>query len=285
MDLAAFPARERRLRRRWSSQRLVLHRAPHADVHPPDDAAFVATEALPGAAPADLASVARNLGVRPPVVVVIASFVAACAAHALVGTATQSVRATKHAQETSTATAVSVEAPLPEEALPAPPPPAPPPSKKSAPALTKASSSTANSSPLPSLPSLSGTSLGGGGPSMAVTAGSSSSSAPPASTSSATATAAPQPTVTPAKPLSRTPPRFPPRAQRDGVTGVVVVQLHITVSGVVDDVRVVEADPAGVFDEAALDAVRRWTFTPATSDGAPVASWLRQTVRFRMDDT
>jgi protein TonB len=100
-----------------------------------------------------------------------------------------------------------------------------------------------------------------------------------------TATAVPQPTLVAARPLSRAAPRFPPRAQRDGVTGFVVVQIRVGAAGEVTDVRVVDSQPAGVFDDAAIESVRRWTFAPASADGAPLASWVRQTLRFQLEDT
>jgi protein TonB len=62
-----------------------------------------------------------------------------------------------------------------------------------------------------------------------------------------------------------------------------VVHIHVDQSGAVDDVRVIESTPAGIFDAAALDSVRAWTFTPATSDGQAIASWVRQTIRFALE--
>lgn len=61
------------------------------------------------------------------------------------------------------------------------------------------------------------------------------------------------------------------------------MQIHVDVAGAVDDVRVLESDPPGLFDDAAVQSVRGWTFAPATSDGAAVASWVRQTIRFSLD--
>jgi protein TonB len=177
---------------------------------------------------------------------------------------------------------------LPEDVAPPPPPPPVPstPSSTTAPspptaaavaaaAPTSATSSTSSFGPAqPGLPGLTG--LAGG-------VGRGGASGSPLSSTTPTATAAPQPTMQPARVLQRTPPRFPSGARRDGVTGRVVLHLHVDASGVVVDARVLESEPAGTFDAAALEAVRTWTFRPATSDGRPVDSWVRQTIRFALE--
>ncbi|MBV9346215.1 MAG: energy transducer TonB [Gammaproteobacteria bacterium] len=43
---------------------------------------------------------------------------------------------------------------------------------------------------------------------------------------------------------------------------------------------VVAAEPAGVFESAAIDAVRRWRYEPVRRDGASVAQPARLRVRF-----
>jgi protein TonB len=91
------------------------------------------------------------------------------------------------------------------------------------------------------------------------------------------------PTLTPARATSRPPPRYPPAARRDGVTGVVTLAIQVDASGHILAVRIVESDPAGVFDDAAIESVRAWRFTPATRDGAPVTTWVRQTIRFTLE--
>lgn len=86
----------------------------------------------------------------------------------------------------------------------------------------------------------------------------------------------------PPRPTSRTPPRYPPRARADGVEGHVVLSLLVDASGRVEKVQVLESSPPGVFDDAALDAVRQWRFEPATYQGAPVKSWARQRMPFML---
>jgi protein TonB len=73
------------------------------------------------------------------------------------------------------------------------------------------------------------------------------------------------------RPISRTPPKYPERARKKGISGRVELSLLISAAGSVQDARVLSASPAGVFEEAALAAVRAWRFQPAMYEGRPVA--------------
>jgi periplasmic protein TonB len=48
------------------------------------------------------------------------------------------------------------------------------------------------------------------------------------------------------------------------------------------DVRVVEATPPGVFDHAAITAVKRWHYDPVVVNGAPVEIPIRTSIRFEL---
>jgi len=43
---------------------------------------------------------------------------------------------------------------------------------------------------------------------------------------------------------------------------------------------VIESYPEGVFDEAAMQGVNQWKFSPAMYQGKAVRAWARQRVRF-----
>jgi protein TonB len=86
-----------------------------------------------------------------------------------------------------------------------------------------------------------------------------------ARTSSAPAPAAPPtggtdapPAASADTPLIKVTPVYPARA--GGQPGEVVVEVKVTASGAVGDARIVESEPRGLFDQAALDAVRRWRY-------------------------
>ena len=60
-------------------------------------------------------------------------------------------------------------------------------------------------------------------------------------------------------------PVYPDLAARRGIQGVVVLEFALRTDGRIHDARIVSAEPAGVFDEAALTALRGWRFAPPTA--------------------
>lgn len=77
-------------------------------------------------------------------------------------------------------------------------------------------------------------------------------------------------------------PRYPTAAMRANQEGWVELAFTITASGDVSDVKVVDAQPRHVFDRAAMDAVTRWKYQPATQDGNPIATNKRQRIEFKL---
>jgi protein TonB len=75
-------------------------------------------------------------------------------------------------------------------------------------------------------------------------------------------------------------PRYPPTAQAARVQGLVVLDAVIDSAGRVTDVRVTHS--IRLLDEAAVDAVRQWRFTPTLLNGEPVSILLTVTVRFTL---
>lgn len=82
--------------------------------------------------------------------------------------------------------------------------------------------------------------------------------------------------------LRRTAPQYPWQAAEDGTEGSVVLRLLVDRSGRVEQVEVERAAPAGVFEQAAVRAVRSWSFSPGRFQGQPVAVWCRTQVVFRL---
>ena len=68
---------------------------------------------------------------------------------------------------------------------------------------------------------------------------------------------------------------YPADARTSGVEGRVVVRYDVTAAGTVANAVVVESEPRGVFDAAALDAVRSWRFRPMVDRGEVVAAPAR----------
>ena len=86
----------------------------------------------------------------------------------------------------------------------------------------------------------------------------------------------------PPRAIARTQVEYPRRARAKEIEGYVVVSLLINKSGKVTTARVIEAEPAGVFEEKALQTVRGWIFEPARFKGQAVESWANQTIRFEL---
>ncbi len=85
-------------------------------------------------------------------------------------------------------------------------------------------------------------------------------------------------------PLVRIEPEYPIRAAQHGIEGWVLVRFTITPIGTVKDAVVVEAQPKGVFDDAAVRAVLRWKYNPKIEEGTAVERRGVQVVlRFTLD--
>ncbi len=70
-------------------------------------------------------------------------------------------------------------------------------------------------------------------------------------------------------------PEYPASARRRGIEGQVVIDVATDATGAVSDASVLQSEPAGVFDAAALRAVRRWRY--------PVSGCERTQVRLRFE--
>ena len=75
-------------------------------------------------------------------------------------------------------------------------------------------------------------------------------------------------------------PQFPDVARARGIDGWVDLQFVVGVDGTVSDLAVVGAEPVGIFEQAALDAVRHWRYRPVVRDGQAVSQPTRVRVRF-----
>ena len=80
--------------------------------------------------------------------------------------------------------------------------------------------------------------------------------------------------------VTRVMPVYPELAKQAGMEGKVFVAAYVGVDGRVRKVEM-EGKPS-IFDAAALDAVRQWVFSPAKTDGHPVAVWVRVPVVFQL---
>lgn len=75
-------------------------------------------------------------------------------------------------------------------------------------------------------------------------------------------------------------PVYPQEAQDARIQGVVIVEATIDGAGRIREARVLRSIP--MLDEAALEAVRQWEFTPTLLNGVPVPVIMTMTVNFTL---
>lgn len=85
-------------------------------------------------------------------------------------------------------------------------------------------------------------------------------------------------------PIVKVSPIYPARAQSQGIEGWVLLKFTVTESGSVRDPVVVEAEPSGVFEDAAKRAVLKFKYKPRVVDGRPIAVQnVQQLITFKID--
>jgi len=77
-------------------------------------------------------------------------------------------------------------------------------------------------------------------------------------------------------------PAYPPEAVRAHKDGWVQVEFTVDANGQVTDAKVATADPPRLFNTAALDAVRRWTFKPRMENGKAVEERMSRRIEFKL---
>lgn len=73
-------------------------------------------------------------------------------------------------------------------------------------------------------------------------------------------------------PIVTVPPQYPNRALQRGIEGWCLVEFTVNANGGVEDARVVDGEPPGIFDRSSLRAVARFRFNPRTKDGQPIST-------------
>jgi len=77
------------------------------------------------------------------------------------------------------------------------------------------------------------------------------------------------------------PPVYPDIAKQARVQGIVILECTISPQGKVTDVKVLRGIP--LLDQAGIDAVKQWQYTPTLLNGVPVPVIMTVTVNFRLN--
>lgn len=86
-------------------------------------------------------------------------------------------------------------------------------------------------------------------------------------------------------PIVKVEPIYPRRALERGIEGYVIVEFTVTRSGTTKDIRVVEAQPPGIFDQAAIKAAEKFKYKPRVVDGQPIeVPGVQNKITFRIEN-
>jgi periplasmic protein TonB len=77
-------------------------------------------------------------------------------------------------------------------------------------------------------------------------------------------------------------PDYPQTALDSRLAGVVTLEFTVGAKGETGNIRVTDSSPPGVFDKAAVAAVRRWRYDPVKVNGTGVEIPVRTTIRFEL---
>lgn len=83
--------------------------------------------------------------------------------------------------------------------------------------------------------------------------------------------------------LNNPPPIYPAEAKRRKQQGVVMLKVLVTTSGKPDRIEVSESAGLLSLDQAALDAVKKWTFIPAKIGQEVIAAYVIVPIRFNLE--
>ncbi|WP_027180088.1 energy transducer TonB [Maridesulfovibrio bastinii] len=78
------------------------------------------------------------------------------------------------------------------------------------------------------------------------------------------------------------PPKYPFGAKRKHVEGQVVVRMLVNSKGIPTNLSINSSTPPGIFEQAALNAAKRWKFKPGRYNGKNVDTWVLLPFKFEL---
>ena len=79
-------------------------------------------------------------------------------------------------------------------------------------------------------------------------------------------------------------PTYPKQSRDLGEQGRVILRVFVTPDGAASRVTVKHTSGFGHLDKAALKAVRKWKFVPASNQGKPIGEWCEVPILFRLNE-
>ena len=86
-------------------------------------------------------------------------------------------------------------------------------------------------------------------------------------------------------PIVKVAPIYPRRALTRGLEGWVLLEFTVTKLGTVVDIKVLESDPANIFDKAAVSAAAKFKYKPKVVNGEPIdTAGVLHRISFELED-
>ena len=84
-------------------------------------------------------------------------------------------------------------------------------------------------------------------------------------------------------PLIKIPPIYPLKALKRGIEGWVKVKFIVNTLGAVENIEIIDASPARLFNESVKNCVIKWKFKSCTVDGVPVSAIAQTIIKFKLE--
>ncbi len=84
-------------------------------------------------------------------------------------------------------------------------------------------------------------------------------------------------------PLFKIPPIYPLRAKSNAIEGWVKVRFLVNQTGGVNQIKIIDATPANIFELSVKNCLSKWRFKPGTIEGVPVNTYVTTTILFELE--
>jgi protein TonB len=84
------------------------------------------------------------------------------------------------------------------------------------------------------------------------------------------------------RPMHQPQPKLPARVVQKQVEGKVVIRLLVDEDGRVERIKIMKAEPQGLFEEPVKEAAKQWRYQPAQYQGKPVKTWIEVPMNFKL---
>lgn len=86
----------------------------------------------------------------------------------------------------------------------------------------------------------------------------------------------------PPKAMRKVMPVYPQEAKQNKIKGKVILRFLVNKKGNVEKAKVVFSKPKGIFEDKALEAIRKWKFKPGKYKEKPVRTWVMLPIDFEL---